>query len=290
MQLLDLIWLPQEEACATELVAETLHRALASTVQDALEWGTKELGFDSFVFGIAANDRQPDADSPAYIVTNQADPWVRAYDEHAYVEADPRVDLAGEPGYAFWEAKDFDANPRHKVFLTEAAGYGILSGLVLGLCTRDPPSYAMMALNCAAPTLDQWDVQQRLLIAAQALVLGKVLSRSVRKFLYEEELLFPRPTMRLNLRQREILTLAAAGHTSRSIGALLGIARITVDIHMSTILTKMGALNRNQAIAKAVAHNLIQMPDDDAEYQSAKLQAARKARLAGGVSRGNRHH
>ena len=91
-----------------------------------------------------------------------------------------------------WYGKDLDANQRHKGFCTEGAGYGILSGLVLGLCTRDPPSDAMMALNCAAPTLDQWDVQQRLLIAAQALVLGKVLSRSVRKFLYEEALLFPR--------------------------------------------------------------------------------------------------
>ena len=229
------------------------------------------------MFGIVANDRQPDAESRAHILTNQADEWVCAYDEHAYVEIDPRVDLAGEPGYAFWEARHFDTNPRHKVFLTEAARYGIQSGLVLGLCTRDPPSYAMMALNCVTPTLEHWDAQQRLLIAGQALVLGKVLSRSVRKFLYEEELLFPRPPMKLNIREQEILTLAAAGRTSKQIATLLGIAKITVDIHVGTILGKMGALNRNQAIAKAVAHNLIHLPDDDTEYRSAKLQAARIA-------------
>ena len=73
MQLPSLIWLPQEEACATELVTETLHRALVGTVQEALVWGTAKLGFDSFVFGIAANDRRPDAESRAYILTNQAD-------------------------------------------------------------------------------------------------------------------------------------------------------------------------------------------------------------------------
>jgi len=39
-----------------------------------------------FVFWIAANDRRPDAESRAYILTNQADKWVRSYDEHAYVE------------------------------------------------------------------------------------------------------------------------------------------------------------------------------------------------------------
>ena len=63
MQLPNLLWLPQEEACATDLVTQTLHRALVGSVQEALEWGTTQLGFDSFVFGIAANDdeKQPDA-------------------------------------------------------------------------------------------------------------------------------------------------------------------------------------------------------------------------------------
>jgi LuxR family transcriptional regulator, quorum-sensing system regulator LasR len=293
MHLPKLIWLPQEEAWATELVTKTLHLAVEGTVPEALIWGTTQLGFDSFVFGIVANDRRPDGESRTYILTNQADEWVRAYDEHAYLEVDPRVDLAQEPGYAFWEAREFDKNPRHKVFLTEAAYYGIQSGLVLGLCTRDPPSYALMALNCAAPTLDHWGAEQRLLIAGQALVLGKVLSRSVRKFLNDEELLFPVLPMKLSFREREILTLAAAGKTSKEIAMLLGIAKVTVDTHMGTIVSKMGALNRNQAIAKAIANKLIQLPDDvNAEYKSAKLQAVKKAhhtRSVNHLSRDSRH-
>ena len=107
-------WSPQEEACATELVKETLHRARTGTVLDALTYGTAALGFDTFVFGIVANDRRPDAESRAYILTNQADEWVRIYDERAYLELDPRVDLAGEPGYAYWEAAQFYKNPPHK--------------------------------------------------------------------------------------------------------------------------------------------------------------------------------
>jgi DNA-binding CsgD family transcriptional regulator len=99
--------------------------------------------------------------------------------------------------------------------------------------------------------------------------------------------------MKLNLREREILTRAAAGQTSKLIAAELGIAKITVDIHVGTILTKLGALNRNQAIAKAVAHNLIQLPDDDdAELKSAKIQATRRAqqtRSADRLSRDGRH-
>ena len=56
MQLPSLVWLPQEEACATELVTQTLRRAVDASAQEALDWGTKQLGFDSFVFGIAANN------------------------------------------------------------------------------------------------------------------------------------------------------------------------------------------------------------------------------------------
>ena len=87
MHLPEIIWLPQEEECATPLVKETLRRASAGTVLEALNWGTTELGFDSFVFGIVANDRRPDAESRAYILTNQVEEWVRHYDEHAYVES-----------------------------------------------------------------------------------------------------------------------------------------------------------------------------------------------------------
>ncbi|HEV3239743.1 MAG TPA: autoinducer binding domain-containing protein [Casimicrobiaceae bacterium] len=274
-------WSPQEEACATGLVNETLRQARAGTVQEALAFATAELGFDSFVFGIVANDRRPDAESRTYVITNQADAWIRAYDERAYLEQDPRVELAGEPGFAFWEAGQFHADPRHRTFLRESAAYGIASGLVIGLCTRDPPSYAMLGFNRAAPVLDCWSAEQRSLLASQASILGKVLSRTVRRYLNEQELLFPAPPMKLNLREREILTFAAAGKTSKEIAGTLGVAKITVDMHVGTILSKMGALNRNQAIAKAIANKMIHVPDDvHAEYKSAKLQATRRGSRA----------
>ena len=111
--------------------------------------------------------------------------------------------------------------------------------------------------------------------------MGKVLSRAVRRFLNEQELLFPAPPMKLNLREREILTLAASGKTSKEIAGAVGIAKITVDTLVGIILSKMGALNRNQAIAKAIAHKLIHVADDvDAEYKSAKLHATRRAHRA----------
>jgi DNA-binding CsgD family transcriptional regulator len=274
-------WTSQEEACATGLVKETLRQARSGSVQEALAFATTGLGFETFVFGIVANDRRPDAESRTYVITDQAEAWVRAYDERAYLELDPRIELASEPGHAFWEARQFDRDPRHRLFLRESKAYGIESGLVIGLCTRDPPSYAMLSLNRATPTFAAWSAEQRLLVAGQASILGKVLSRTLRRYLNKQELLFPAPPMKLNLREREILTLAAAGKTSKEIAVTLGIAKITVDMHVGTILSKMGALNRNQAIAKAIATKLIKVAHDGhAEYKSAKLHATRRGHRA----------
>ena len=64
-------------------------------------------------------------------------------------------------------------------------------------------------------------------------------------------------------------------------------------MYMGVIVSKMGALNRNQAIAKAITNKLIQLPDDvNAEYKSAKIQATRRAhqtRSANRLSRDGRH-
>ena len=279
LNLPEITWSPQEEATATGLVMETLHLARARTIQEALTFGAAGLGFDSFVFGIVANDRRPDAESRTYVITDQVDTWVRMYDEHAYLELDPRVELASEPGYAFWEARQFDKNPRHKVFLKEAGEQRHpIRSWSLGSVTRDPPSYAMLGFNRAAPTLQRWSAEQRLLIAGQASSVGQGSQSDRAKVPQRARTAVPGPPMKLNIREREILTLAAAGKTSKEIAAALGVAKITIDMHVGAILSKMGALNRNQAIAKAIANKLIEVADDGhAEYKSAKLNATRKA-------------
>ncbi len=166
-------WTPQEEASSTELVKETLRRAKAGPAARALTFLTAALGFDNFVIGMGANDRRPDSQTCAYVITNQSKDWLSKYDERSYLEIDPRIDLAAEPGCFYWEAAQFQDNTSYRVFLTQAAGYGIRSGLVVGLCTRNSPSYTMFALNCVAPTLP-WNVRERMEISGQALLLLEV--------------------------------------------------------------------------------------------------------------------
>ena len=58
----------------------------------------------------------------------------------------------------------------------------------------------------------------------------------------------------LTPREREVLSLVAAGRTNRQIGAELFISEKTAGVHVSNILGKLGASGRTEAAA--IAHRL----------------------------------
>ena len=61
----------------------------------------------------------------------------------------------------------------------------------------------------------------------------------------------------LSPRERQCLEMAARGLTSGDIGTKLGIAERTANFHFSNLISKLGVLNRHEAIARtghALAH------------------------------------
>ncbi len=62
---------------------------------------------------------------------------------------------------------------------------------------------------------------------------------------------------RLTSREREVLCLAASGHTDRKIAESLVISPRTVHRHMSNILVKLDVTSRAAAAAHAVRKGLI---------------------------------
>jgi DNA-binding CsgD family transcriptional regulator len=63
----------------------------------------------------------------------------------------------------------------------------------------------------------------------------------------------------LTPQELECLSLSARGQTSADIGLKLGIKPRTVNFHMSKILRKLHAMNRQEAIAKAITANYLRM-------------------------------
>jgi LuxR family quorum-sensing system transcriptional regulator CciR len=61
----------------------------------------------------------------------------------------------------------------------------------------------------------------------------------------------------LSPRESQCLEMAANGLTSEDIAMKLGIKARTANFHFGKIMTKLGVLNRKEAIALGMAHGLI---------------------------------
>ncbi|HEY0739186.1 MAG TPA: response regulator transcription factor [Herpetosiphonaceae bacterium] len=67
----------------------------------------------------------------------------------------------------------------------------------------------------------------------------------------------PTPHPDLTKRERDVLALLVAGEPNLAIAAHLGISHGTVRLHVSNILSKLGASNRTEAALLAVQHKLV---------------------------------
>jgi DNA-binding NarL/FixJ family response regulator len=63
--------------------------------------------------------------------------------------------------------------------------------------------------------------------------------------------------MSLTPRQRQVLSLIAEGKTTREIAHELGLSPYTVKNYMERIYERLGALDRVQAVSKALREGLI---------------------------------
>jgi predicted ATPase/DNA-binding CsgD family transcriptional regulator/DNA-binding XRE family transcriptional regulator len=63
--------------------------------------------------------------------------------------------------------------------------------------------------------------------------------------------------IRLSVREREVLDLVAAGHSNRAIAEVLVVTPHTAKYHVTSLLNKLGAANRAEAVARAAGLGLI---------------------------------
>src|SRR5262249_2753435 len=99
--------------------------------------------------------------------------------------------------------------------------------------------------------------------------------------------------IRLSAREKEVLALVSAGCSNRMIAARLHLATSTVKSHIESILERLGARNRAEAVAIAARLRLLAdaAPDgtDDGEAalgdRSQTLRMARGENLTGSLTR-----
>lgn len=246
---------------------ESLSNVVQSTVRD--------LGFESFVYGmsLAKTHRR---DEKFYVWGTVPREWLHEYDSKSYIEIDPRVCYGWEvlPPPLIWDATIANNDPKVEQFLARAAAHGIGSGIAVYL--RDDRSRIMVALS----SRERYLTEQRR--AAICEVTGQIMHfASLFHWLFVKEVIargIPPAQQGQPLSERELVCLqfAAHGMTSKDIGVKLGIAQRTANFHFANIISKLGVLNRQEAIATAVVHALIDVNDSPCQLPPKGAQRRKK--------------
>lgn len=122
--------------------------------------------------------------------------------------------------------------------------------------------------------LTNWEeydmVQRALTLGAETYLLknmsGVQLAEAVRTAHHgQPQISLPLPDLGADLttRELEVLIYVAQGMTNAQIAIHLTISRATVKYYVSSILGKMGSSSRTGAVALAVKHGLITVPDEE---------------------------
>jgi len=243
-------------------------------LSDVVQAVVSELGFESFVYGIslAKTHRR---DERFYVWGTVPKAWLQEYDQKSYIEIDPRVCYGWDelPPPLIWDATIANGDPKIEHFLNRAAAHGIGSGIAVYL--RDDIGKVMVALSGSERYLTE---EKRAAICSTT---GRIMHlASLFHWVFVKQVVargMPPAQEGHPLSERELscLQFAAHGMTSKDIGLKLGIKQRTANFHFANIISKLGALNRQEAIATALVHGLISADDTPCELRSNKRQRRR---------------
>jgi DNA-binding CsgD family transcriptional regulator len=215
-----------------------------------------QLGFDSFLCGFSMMPK-PNRDCQLYVFTTLPREWTQLYDERSYVEVDPRIELVYDRAtMLLWSGDDFAGrSQRLDEFIREAARFGVRSGACFSLHDVSHNG-VLVAFNSARRRLDRIAVQANV---GNLYAFGAYFHQLFMHSVIEKQLPSRLRGAALTNREVAVLKQVAHGLTVEDIGYQLGITPRTVRYHLDAARTKMGAINRDEAIALAVKGGLFEV-------------------------------
>jgi DNA-binding CsgD family transcriptional regulator len=220
----------------------------------------RKLGFDGFLYATASYHLRPNNEERIYYFTTLPQEWVARYDQRAYVECDPRVLYSFESALPLvWDqASERGRNPRTDAFLLDATDHGVASGVAFPVYAGFP-ARTLVSLSSATRVIDDARRAQIATILGDIVLFGQYFHELFVRGVIEKGIAPQFEGAPLSPRERQCLQMAAHGMTGAEIGFKLGITERGVTYHFANIVSKLGVLNRHEAIAKGIAQGLIRM-------------------------------
>jgi DNA-binding CsgD family transcriptional regulator len=223
----------------------------------------RAFGFEAFEYTAWATPR-PDRSEVTHAYTTADGEWLRRYDRMGYVGVDPRMLLTSDSAIPLvWDQANIRGlGPETDAFVDDALRHAIASGVSF-MWHGARGGHMAVTLSSAVRVNDEVRRQW----------IARNLSDIVMFGHYFHEV-FMLPALEsgraavppLSERERECLSLAAKGLTTKDISVKLAISSRTVQFHFERICGKLGAVNRHEAIARAVQTGAI-----SGEWPSARM-------------------
>ena len=223
---------------------EELHRDTTAIVG--------QMGFEHFLYGVQVNTSL--TRPYRFILSCYPEAWRKHYDEEGYASIDPTVSHCARTSIpVIWKNEIFKGRKEARV-RSEAKDCGLASGASFSVHGGRSEA-AMLSL---ATSRDSREAQDDIIATMdKAQLLTCYLHEAVQRVVLSKG---PLPLKRISLteREKECLLWAAEGKTGWEIGSIVNISERTVTFHLQNAAQKMGVVNRQQAISRALSMGLIE--------------------------------
>ncbi len=177
--------------------------------------------------------------------------WVKQYLDQQYSKIDPVLEQSrreAKPFHWFEVDKKLNLNAQQKQFLVELKEAGLTDGIAVPVF-GPMGTIAYFGLGCVEDTLDLTEEQELELQFACLQTHNRYFDIS---HINDEE-----PSKPLSPREKEVLSLVAAGLSNNFIADRLNISENTVDTMLRRVFAKLGVNNRISAVLKGIGSGLI---------------------------------
>ncbi|WP_084777090.1 autoinducer binding domain-containing protein [Massilia sp. WF1] len=206
----------------------------------------RDLGFDYCATGIQLP--LPVSAPKTVLENNYSAAWQAEYARSNYLANDPTIPYALITcGPVLWSHTYSRARP----FWEDAAGHGVEHGVSIAM-RHHSGALGMLSLARGHDKVCHREFAQ---FSLEVIRLGEMFA--VTKFAQTVERLLPESIVVLTAREKEVLKWTADGKTSEEAAGILNKSVNTVNFHIKQTLTKLNAVNKTQAVVKALILKLL---------------------------------
>lgn len=213
---------------------------------------TSRFGLDRLIAGTIPSGIPSRVDQEKLVLfCGWPEEWMERYFERNYVSIDPVIDRTRQTLSPFdWNDMDM-AGAGTSVVLDEAREYKLNSGHVVPFVSLDGN---LVAVSLAGEQAELSQEVRGMISLISSYAIGRVIQLNGQSHLLRDE---HAPEIMLTPREAECMRWASLGKSEWEISVILGISEHTSEKHLLNAKSKLGAVNRVQAVAEAIRRGYI---------------------------------